>query len=83
MLYLGGNFVGTRLAIPFLDLVPLTDLAATLRIVLTLFHDTREPGEAFGEFVERVGLDTLREPVQALFPKLKGPKVNVTERISP
>jgi sulfite reductase (ferredoxin) len=82
MLYLGGNFVGTRLATPFLDLVPLTDLSATLRVVLTLFHDTREPGESFGEFVERVGLDALREPVQAVFPKLKAPKSAVPERLN-
>ena len=80
MLYLGGNFVGTRLATPFLDLVPMSDLSATLRVVLTLFHDTREAGEAFGEFVERVGLDALREAVQAAFPNLKAPKASILVR---
>jgi sulfite reductase (ferredoxin) len=58
--FLGGSPEGTRLAKPFLDLVHLRDLVPTLRPVLAHFRDTRLPGEAFGDFCTRVGLDTLR-----------------------
>jgi sulfite reductase (ferredoxin) len=73
--YLGGNFVGTRLATPFLDLVPGNELAGALRSVLTLFRDTRDPGEQFGDFVQRIGLDGLRDQVLAVVPNAKAPKV--------
>ncbi len=74
MLYLGGNFVGTRLARPFLDLVPGDDLAVALRPLLTLFRDTRTPDESFGDFVERIGFDALREQVLIAYPAAKLPK---------
>ncbi|MHB8629225.1 MAG: NADPH-dependent assimilatory sulfite reductase hemoprotein subunit [Aggregatilineales bacterium] len=73
--YLGGNFVGTRLAAPFLDLVPINELASALRSVLMLFRDMRDPGESFGDFVQRIGLDTLRDQVLAVLPDAKAPKV--------
>lgn len=63
--FLGGNPAGTRLAKPFIDLVPLAQLVPTLRPVLQSYRDAREPGEPFGDFVMRVGLDTLREQVPA------------------
>ncbi len=75
VVYLGGNFVGTRLATPFLDLVPVEELATSLRPVLTLFRDTRQPGEAFGDFVERFGLDALRDQVLSVLPGVKAPRI--------
>jgi sulfite reductase (ferredoxin) len=61
--FLGGNPAGTRLAKPFLDLVPLAQLVPTLRPVLERYRDERDAGEPFGDFVMRVGLETLREQV--------------------
>lgn len=58
-LYLGGNLVGTRLAEPFLDLVPVQDLIPTLRPLLTHYRDVRREGESFGDFCQRVGFDRL------------------------
>lgn len=58
--FLGGNPAGTRLARPFLDLVPLDQLVRVLKPVLADYRDQREQGESFGDFVERVDLDYLR-----------------------
>ncbi|MDX1994735.1 MAG: NADPH-dependent assimilatory sulfite reductase hemoprotein subunit [bacterium] len=62
--FLGGSPVGTRLARPFLDLVPLRDLVSTLRPVLAYYRDARHTDESFGDFCLRVGLDELRQLVQ-------------------
>ncbi|MBZ0310586.1 MAG: NADPH-dependent assimilatory sulfite reductase hemoprotein subunit, partial [Anaerolineae bacterium] len=65
-LYLGGNLVGTRLAEPFLDLVPFSALIPTLRPLLTHYRDTRREGEAFGDFCQRVGFDHLHTVYSAV-----------------
>lgn len=62
--YLGGNPSGTRLAEPFLDLIGMNDLTETLRPVLAHYHNLRDPGEALGDFVWRVGFDSLRALVR-------------------
>jgi sulfite reductase (ferredoxin) len=59
-IFLGGSAVGTRLALPFMDLVPLDQLTTVLRPVLRAFGETRLDGEAFGDFVHRVGIPSLR-----------------------
>ncbi|MBC8100462.1 MAG: NADPH-dependent assimilatory sulfite reductase hemoprotein subunit, partial [Armatimonadetes bacterium] len=59
-IFLGGSPAGTRLARPFLDLVPLHQLVPALYPVLVQYRNLREAGEAFGDFCLRVGLDTLR-----------------------
>jgi sulfite reductase (ferredoxin) len=69
--FLGGSPVGTRLARPFLDLVSIRELVPTLRPVLTFFRDARYEDESFGDFVHRIGFDTLRAlsaPVPVLEP---------------
>ena len=58
--FLGGSAVGTRLAKPFLDLVSIGDLVPTLRPVLAFYRDAHYEGESFGDFVHRVGFETLR-----------------------
>ncbi len=62
--YLGGSFVGTRLAEQFLDLVPSEQLVPTMRPIFAHFRDHRNTAEAFGDFCQRVGLDTLRTLAQ-------------------
>jgi sulfite reductase (ferredoxin) len=59
-IFLGGDPAGTRLARPFLDLVPLDQLVPTLYPVLAEYRDRRTDGEHFGDFCLRVGLDYLR-----------------------
>jgi len=62
-IFLGGDPAGTRLARPFLDLVPLGQLVPVLVPVLAHYRDGRIDGEAFGDFCLRVGLDALLEVV--------------------
>ncbi len=57
--FLGGSPAGTRLAKPFLDLVPIREIVPMLRPVLAFYRDYRHQGEAFGDFCARVGFDTL------------------------
>jgi sulfite reductase (ferredoxin) len=64
-IFLGGDPAGTRLAEPFLDLIPLRQLVPTLEPVLARYRDERTDGEGFGSYCVRVGLDTLRDTAQA------------------
>ncbi|MEA2641203.1 MAG: hypothetical protein QOF51_2597, partial [Chloroflexota bacterium] len=59
-MYIGGDFEGTRLNRLLADLVPVNDLAERLRPLFPLFRDEREPGESFGNFCNRVGVERLR-----------------------
>src|SRR5918993_1738623 len=65
LLYLGGDVAGTRLARPFLDLVPLGTVADTLKPLFSAFRDDRRDGEGFGD---RLGFDTLKALVAAAAP---------------
>jgi sulfite reductase (ferredoxin) len=59
-IYLGGVFNGTRLAEPFLDLVPVREIVPRLRPLLAYYRDSSYNDESFGEFINRVGFDDLR-----------------------
>lgn len=63
VVYLGGNAVGTRLAKPFLDLVPINEVAGTLKPIFTRFREERVAGEGFGDYCERVGFDSLKATI--------------------
>lgn len=60
LVYLGGDVAGTRLARPFLDLVPLGSVADTLKPLLARYRDDRRGDEGFGDYCDRVGFDTLK-----------------------
>jgi sulfite reductase (ferredoxin) len=60
LLYLGGDVAGTRLARPFLDLVPLGSVATTLKPLLVRYRDDRRAGEGFGDYCDRVGFEALK-----------------------
>ncbi|MFN8528774.1 MAG: NADPH-dependent assimilatory sulfite reductase hemoprotein subunit [Anaerolineae bacterium] len=62
-IFLGGDPAGTRLARPFLDLVPLDQLVTVLTPVLAAYRADRMGAEGFGDFCMRVGLDKLRATV--------------------
>jgi sulfite reductase (ferredoxin) len=58
--YVGGDFEGTRLNALLADMVPVDDLAARLRPLFLLFREERQPGEGFGNFCHRAGIERLR-----------------------
>jgi len=59
-IYLGGNLRGTNLCQVYCDRVPVDELVATLEPVFVQFQQRRNDGESFGDFCQRVGIDTLR-----------------------
>ncbi|MBW7883944.1 MAG: NADPH-dependent assimilatory sulfite reductase hemoprotein subunit [Caldilineaceae bacterium] len=60
MIFVGGSSRGTRLNTPYKDLVPRDQLVAEVRPLLHYFQTARQPGERFGDFCQRVGVDDLR-----------------------
>jgi sulfite reductase (ferredoxin) len=58
--FLAGDFVGTRLNALFAHNVPLEELPALLRGPLAAFAAEREPGEGFGDWCHRVGIEALK-----------------------
>ena len=63
--FLGGDFLGTRLNALFAHNVPLGEIPALLRGPLAAFADEREAGEGFGDWCHRVGLEALQARFQA------------------
>jgi sulfite reductase (ferredoxin) len=59
-LFLGGNLVGSRLNFLFKDLVPSADIVPTLTRILANYREQRRPGEAFGDYCQRLGAEMLR-----------------------
>jgi len=60
-LYVGGNFEGTRLNRKLADRVAEADIAGVLEPLFQAFSERRSPGEAFGDFCDRLGIDALSE----------------------
>lgn len=58
-IFLGGRRQGDRLNWIFKDLVPEDEVVSTLVPVFEQFRDQRSPGEAFGDFCDRVGKEGL------------------------
>lgn len=58
-IFLGGRTVGDRLNIEFKDYVPYDQVVAELVPVLARFKEERNPGESFGDFCDRLGVDEL------------------------
>jgi len=65
-LYLGGRLLGDRLGFVYKELVPLEEIAATLRPTLIAFRQQRRPGETFGDFCHRLGRGGLEAAIAAL-----------------
>jgi sulfite reductase (ferredoxin) len=59
-LLVGGRVRGDRLNFELKDLVPRGEIVAVLRPLLLRFKEQRQPGEAFGDFCQRVGAESLR-----------------------
>ncbi|MBX6395167.1 MAG: NADPH-dependent assimilatory sulfite reductase hemoprotein subunit [Alicyclobacillaceae bacterium] len=59
-IWLGGDYDGTRLSQLFEELVPYSELVSRLRPLLAAFKEERRPGETFGAYCTRIGIDELR-----------------------
>jgi sulfite reductase (ferredoxin) len=59
--WLGGSPDQTRLAQPYTDRMPIHELELFLEPIFAHFQQERQPGEAFGDFCDRVGFDAIRE----------------------
>jgi sulfite reductase (ferredoxin) len=62
-LYIGGDSFGRRLNAELQDLVPRGEIVPKLRAVFGTFRDERRPGEAFGDYCERVGVERLKAAI--------------------
>ena len=62
-IYIGGDQPNTRLNTLYATLVRSENIAATVRPLLKIWRDERLPGETFGDFAYRVGIDFLRARV--------------------
>lgn len=58
--YIGGDQPNTRLNTLYAAMVHTADLAATIRPLLKIWRDERLPGENFGDFSHRVGIEYLQ-----------------------
>jgi len=58
---LAGDFDGTRLNRVFATNVPIADIPALLKPLLETFRTDRSTGEGFGNWVDRVGFESLRQ----------------------
>ncbi|MEZ4664948.1 MAG: NADPH-dependent assimilatory sulfite reductase hemoprotein subunit, partial [Caldilineaceae bacterium] len=61
LVLVGGSQNGSQLNQPFADLVPLDQLVSSVLPLFVLFRDTRYPGEPFGDFCNRMGVQHLQE----------------------
>jgi sulfite reductase (ferredoxin) len=59
--FLGGDFVGTRLNTLFAHNVPIEEIPDLLRDPLSAYAAERERGEGFGDWCDRMGVDTLKQ----------------------
>ena len=64
-IYLGGNAEGTRLTEIYAEAIPTRELTETVRPLLEAWKEKRRPNERFGDFCARVGVDSLRDGVDA------------------
>ena len=60
-LYVGGDSYGRRLNAELADGVPLDQIPGKLELLFSRFKSERVGSELFGDFCERVGLESLRE----------------------
>jgi sulfite reductase (ferredoxin) len=63
--YIGGDQPNTRLNTLYKQMVHYNDLAATVRPLLAIWRNEREAAETFGDFANRVGVESLRARVEA------------------
>jgi sulfite reductase (ferredoxin) len=60
VVYVGGSILGNRMSYELCDLVPRGDIMKLLRPLLEHFKDERNPGETFGDYCQRLGVEHAR-----------------------
>lgn len=70
-IFVGGDILGNRLNFPLKDLVPRDQIVSTLRPLLETYSRDREPGEGFGTFCHRLGLESLIRIIENFSGRLK------------
>jgi sulfite reductase (ferredoxin) len=63
--YIGGDTFGRRLNTELQDSVPIDQIVPKLKTIFTAFKAERTPGEMFGDYCARVGLERLQGMVGA------------------
>ena len=63
-IYLGGDWANTRMSTIYAPSIQISNIVATLRPLFILWHDERQPQEAFGDFCYRIGNEQLQRRVQ-------------------
>ncbi|BCL38156.1 sulfite reductase, ferredoxin dependent [Nostoc sp. MS1] len=59
--WLGGSPNQTRLAQPYVERLHHNDIESLLEPILVYFQKSRQPGESFGDFCDRVSFGAIRE----------------------
>jgi sulfite reductase (ferredoxin) len=59
-IWLGGSPNQTRLAEPYTQKLPISDLERFLEPLLLFFKESRTPNESFGDFCHRIGFEALK-----------------------
>ena len=58
-IFLGGRTLGDRLNVEYKDYVPYDQVVAEIGLVLSRYKADRLPGESFGDFCQRIGVEEL------------------------
>lgn len=67
-IWLGGSPAQTRLAKTYVNKLHINDLESFLEPILVYFKQSRQPGESFGDFCDRVGFDAISQFVVSYEP---------------
>ncbi|NEU75950.1 sulfite reductase, ferredoxin dependent [Hassallia byssoidea VB512170] len=59
--WLGGSPAQTRLALPYMERLHHNDIETQLEPIFVFFKQSKQTGESFGDFCDRVGFDAIRE----------------------
>ncbi len=77
--FAGGRLDGTRMNVLYREGVPAADLLETVLPLFVLYRGERRPGEAFGDFCARLGVEGLRSRTADPLPAAAGPERPVAE----
>ncbi len=64
LIFIGGDFEGTRLNQPVFDKVPTQDIAKALEPMFSLYKEKKNDGEGFGDFCHRHGVEAVKTHVK-------------------
>ncbi len=71
VLFIGGDFEGTRLNTKVFDKVPQADIAKALDPIFALYALEKQDNEGFGDFCHRVGVESLIEKIKPALKEFK------------